>query len=223
MELLVIVGVFFLLCAVFFIRTVSKKKAVDKAVDVDKDDSYAFEAIGALFTAAERSFYGVLTQSLKDNYVLLGKVRVADIIKPQGNLNRSEWQTAFNQISRKHIDFVICDKDNLSILCAIELNDSSHNKADRAQRDAFLSRALSSANIPFVEFTAKRSYVIRDIQNELHQFLAQQSSQTPSADTKICPCCSSQLVERVSKRGKNQGNTFWGCSAYPKCRYVEES
>jgi restriction system protein len=35
-----------------------------------------------------------------------------------------------------------------------------------------------------------------------------------------CPKCGSDLVERVSKRGENAGNTFMGCSSFPKCRYV---
>ena len=36
-----------------------------------------------------------------------------------------------------------------------------------------------------------------------------------------CPRCGSELVERQAKRGANAGNTFLGCSAFPKCRYTE--
>ncbi|WP_237718815.1 hypothetical protein [Shewanella baltica] len=27
---------------------------------------------------------------------------------------------------------------------------------------------------------------------------------------------------RETKRGENKGKQFWGCSAFPKCRSVEE-
>ncbi len=37
----------------------------------------------------------------------------------------------------------------------------------------------------------------------------------------ICPRCGSELVERQAKRGINAGNTFLGCSSFPKCRYSE--
>ena len=37
----------------------------------------------------------------------------------------------------------------------------------------------------------------------------------------VCPRCGSELVERKAKRGKNAGNTFFGCSAFPKCRYTQ--
>lgn len=36
-----------------------------------------------------------------------------------------------------------------------------------------------------------------------------------------CPRCGSELVERQVKRGTNAGNTFLGCSSFPKCRYTE--
>ncbi len=28
------------------------------------------------------------------------------------------------------------------------------------------------------------------------------------------------MVRRVAKRGKNEGNEFWGCSTFPKCRSI---
>lgn len=37
----------------------------------------------------------------------------------------------------------------------------------------------------------------------------------------VCPRCGSELVERQAKRGANAGNTFLGCSAFPKCRHTE--
>ena len=32
-----------------------------------------------------------------------------------------------------------------------------------------------------------------------------------------CPKCHGEMVERVAKRGLNQGQTFFGCSKFPKC------
>lgn len=36
----------------------------------------------------------------------------------------------------------------------------------------------------------------------------------------ICPRCGNPLVLRQAKRGQNAGNSFYGCSAFPKCRYT---
>ncbi|MBQ6320235.1 MAG: NERD domain-containing protein [Lachnospiraceae bacterium] len=37
----------------------------------------------------------------------------------------------------------------------------------------------------------------------------------------VCPKCGSKLVLRVAKKGENAGNQFYGCSAFPKCRYTQ--
>ncbi len=36
-----------------------------------------------------------------------------------------------------------------------------------------------------------------------------------------CPRCGGQLVLRVAKKGANTGNQFYGCSNYPKCKYMK--
>jgi restriction system protein len=36
----------------------------------------------------------------------------------------------------------------------------------------------------------------------------------------ICPRCGSPMVKRVAKKGKNAGEPFWGCSAFPQCRVI---
>ena len=41
-----------------------------------------------------------------------------------------------------------------------------------------------------------------------------------SSPTAPCPKCGSGLVERTAKRGPNAGNSFLGCSNFPKCRYT---
>jgi restriction system protein len=38
--------------------------------------------------------------------------------------------------------------------------------------------------------------------------------------TRSCPKCGNDLVLRTAKKGDNKGNQFYGCSAFPKCRYI---
>ena len=38
--------------------------------------------------------------------------------------------------------------------------------------------------------------------------------------TPACPRCNSEMIKRVAKKGLNQGQTFFGCSQFPKCRGV---
>jgi len=41
-------------------------------------------------------------------------------------------------------------------------------------------------------------------------------------NTKSCAKCGSDMVLRKATKGKNTGNKFWGCGAFPKCRNVAE-
>jgi hypothetical protein len=51
-----------------------------------------------------------------------------------------------------------------------------------------------------------------------HQEKAFYSASSPN--TPICPQCGAFLEVRTAKNGRNAGSRFWGCSAFPKCRYT---
>ncbi len=106
------------------------------------------------FSAAERSFFEVLTRLLP-RHTVFAKVRLADVVRvPKGI---SEWRAHHNRIDRKHLDFVICDTDLVPVL-AVELDDSSHDLPRRQEQDDFVDRALAAAGFPIVHVRARRGY-----------------------------------------------------------------
>ena len=42
------------------------------------------------------------------------------------------------------------------------------------------------------------------------------------ASATLCPRCGSRLVLRTARKGANAGGQFYGCSAFPKCRHVQQ-
>jgi restriction system protein len=40
---------------------------------------------------------------------------------------------------------------------------------------------------------------------------------------KICPQCGGKLELRVARQGSHAGQQFWGCSNFPKCKYIENA
>ena len=121
----------------------------------------------SFLTPAERSFIGVLEQAVGSNRRVFAKVRVADVITPEKGLSRSDWQSAFNRISKKHFDYVLCDPNTLKVREVVELNDSSHKAPDRRKRDEFLRIACDSASLKLVTIKAARSYVVRDVREKI--------------------------------------------------------
>ena len=41
------------------------------------------------------------------------------------------------------------------------------------------------------------------------------------SDNLVCPKCGSKLVLRTARKGANSGNQFYGCSAFPNCRFIK--
>ena len=39
--------------------------------------------------------------------------------------------------------------------------------------------------------------------------------------SRICPHCGAPLILRTAQKGTRAGKQFYGCSAFPKCRYIE--
>ena len=128
---------------------------------------FPYEKTSALFSSAERSFLGVLEQALGAQHRVMGKVRLADVISVCKGLNGGARQTAFNRIQSKHLDFVVCNPNDLTVQYAIELDDQSHDRAKRQGRDEFVDKALQAAGVPIFHFSAKRSYAVAEIQKTL--------------------------------------------------------
>ena len=183
--------------------------------------SSPYELRGPLFTPAERSFLGVLNSVLKEDVHIFGKVRVADILTTIKGMNPSNRQKAFNKISAKHFDFVLCKKNDLSVICVVELNDKSHAAKKRKERDAFLEKACEAASLPLVQIPAKAGYSLDEVKRQLAPYVPSLQITQLEGKSKECPKCNSTMVVRIAQKGEHKDKHFWGCSTYPKCRYTE--
>jgi hypothetical protein len=145
--------------AIFIIVTIaSKGKEKTKRIIL-------FRQRDALFTAAERSFLGVLDQASAGRYRVFGKVRIADVIAPAKGLDKSTWTSVFNRIKAKHFDFVLCDSQTLKVKAVIELNDKSHTSRRRVERDELVGRACADAGLALRMVKAKRSYSLEAVKH----------------------------------------------------------
>jgi hypothetical protein len=183
---------------------------------------------------AERSFYRVLQQAVGRGGVVFAKVRLADLLAPAGGFGNEGYQAAFNRISAKHVDFVICGPEDLVPRLAIELDDASHRQATRQERDAFIDAACRTAGLPLMRIPAQRDYAMQQLRTELAAYLdlVPQGPRTqelparpelaaaaaaPTGGIPTCPRCGAPMVQRTGKSGALAGKAFWGCSTFPNC------
>ncbi len=176
-------------------------------------------------SAGELSFYRVLSAAIGDRAVICPKVNLADIFfvaRPNEN------QGYRNKIDRKHVDFLICDPTTMRPLCGIELDDSSHARRDRQDRDEFVDQVFEVAGLPLVRVPAKGSYSPAGLLELLEPHFSGKPifrSVAPSATTGTpdCPKCGVSMVERVAKTGQNAGKQFWGCRNFPRCKEIVQA
>ncbi len=90
-----------------------------------------------LLSPSELEAYKVLKNTLPQGYVVFPQVNL-DKIFDINDANRS--YTPRNKIDRKSVDFVVFEEQNLKPALAIELDDPSHLRYDRQQRDFFVNQ-----------------------------------------------------------------------------------
>jgi hypothetical protein len=60
-----------------------------------------------------------------------------------------------------------------------------------------------------------------DIEIASNNVQTENLSQVQVSETKLCPKCGSTLILRKATKGQYIGRQFYGCSNYPKCKYIE--
>jgi len=126
---------------------------------------YSFQAKQHILTRAEQNFYKILSQGLSSQFIILMKVRVADVLQPATSISKSERASSFNQIKSKHFDFLLCSQNTYEIIAAVELDDRHHKRVDRKKRDTFLDAPCESASFPLIRITARQIYSAQEIKS----------------------------------------------------------
>jgi len=168
---------------------------------------------------AEASFYHVLKSMLGERLTICPKVSLAELFFVANGESYKTWQ---NKIDRKRIDFLLCQPQTLKPVLAIELDDSSHRRADRQERDAFIEQVFAAAGLPLVRVPVRANYNTRELAS-LFQAATQPRpddapKEIPSGQVPTCPKCGIPMVRRTATRGNTPGRQFWGCANYPQCR-----
>lgn len=200
----------------------------------------SYEKKASVFNQAQTKIFKALQTALNNDYILLARVNVADVLSIGASQHMHAMQAAQKNIADKYFDFLVCDKHNLSALCAIMVSDSL---------DSLLVTVCEAAHLPLARFKIQAAYdssVIRaSILNALglSEIIPVQTNESvfenkesaleirdePEPAKKVdlvasgitlelCPQCSAVMVKRKAKSGAAAGQLFWICSAYPKCR-----
>lgn len=134
----------------FFASNSSEKE------EVKKKPLYKYNRKDFLISRPEHEFFNILVEILGNKYNIFSQVHLPTILDHK--IKGQTWKAAFSHINGKSVDFVICDKAYIKPLLAIELDDKSHDRLDRIERDSEVERILEEAGMPLVRFGNNGSF-----------------------------------------------------------------
>ena len=101
-------------------------------------------------TTPEQVLFFRLVEALP-GHIVLAQVQLSRFL---GVKKGEKFHTWNNRINRKSVDFLVCSKD-ATVVAAIELDDTTHDKPSRVKADADKDRAIKDAGLRIVRFHVK--------------------------------------------------------------------
>jgi very-short-patch-repair endonuclease len=139
----------FLAIVIVFIVFVLLRMAAAKKKGAETSGQPPYFKKKTLLDEKEQVLFHRLIEALPEHYVM-AQVRLADLV---GIKKGENWQSWFNKVSRKSVDFVICNKSFVVLAC-VELDGKTHEQEDRQKADDTKDEALRTAGIPIVRIGA---------------------------------------------------------------------
>lgn len=160
---------------------------------------------GTLMTNAEKQLYHFMSNYLdsRDKIAIFPKVRLADLIEVDSKLTLD--RSAFYKISSKHVDYVICEKNTLNVICVVELDDFYHEREDRKQHDLFVMQALYTAGIQTVRIKVPIKTIVKSDLDYLDYVI----------NSYVAPECAYDNCKMIPQTNNRDHHRFWSC---PLCR-----
>ncbi len=130
-----------------------------------KKSNYRYYAKSYIMTQREGEFFKTLNEVLGSKWYVVPQVHLSALLNHK--VKGQNWKGAFQHINGKSVDFVLLSKETTKPICAIELDDSSHDRTDRSARDDEVERIFKQANIPLARFRKTDNLSRQDIVNTI--------------------------------------------------------
>lgn len=141
------------------------------AVSQKAKPAYQYKQKNFIMTRAEHECFDSLMAAVGSEYHIFPQVHLASIV--DSKVKGQNWNAAFRHINQKSVDFVLCDKAYISPKLAIELDDKTHERADRVERDSEVERILVAAGLPLLRINNTGSFNSQELLEKINNLIKQ--------------------------------------------------
>ncbi len=152
----------------------------------DNSFPFPFDKKATVFTPAEKNFQNLLEQAIGGDYRIINRVKLSDIVTIRNGVSARASQTAVSNADNKYLDFVICEKNTMKLLGAIDLVDTQ-GRGYKVKKDWFVSGALEAAAIPHLRIKVKSNYTLEEIRACIKNRILGNTKPEPKVKGRVIP------------------------------------
>lgn len=137
--------------------------------------------------------------------------------------------SVINRYNVNPVVTAICNQSQENLLSAEEISNiynklypcTQIDETTKAQHVTNIHNKINPTPVQQVDVPEDITQTNNDI-SEHPSTVSQETENIATTSQEIkCPKCGADLIIRTATKGANAGKQFYGCSNYPKCRYIE--
>lgn len=114
-----------------------------------------------LLSAWERRALLSIRAQVPTGFYICPQVRLADMLHINAQ-DALSGKVALSKVASKSVDFAIVELATGNVVLVVELDDKTHDRPDRRERDVFVNAVLDRSGIPIRRFRPSTAIQIRD-------------------------------------------------------------
>ncbi len=157
-NLIILLGL--ILIGMFVFQIIQKSASTE-----DKKKIYQYKKKDFFLSRAEHECYDALIKAVGNDFHIFAQVHLPTIV--DNKVVGQNWRGAFRHINEKSVDFVLFDKAYIAPKLVIELDDRTHEREDRIERDKEVERILQDADLPLLRLGNHGSFNVDELKQKI--------------------------------------------------------
>lgn len=129
--------------------------------------SFPFKRRSQLYTPVERNFLELLEKSVGHEFRVLCRVRLSELLSVRQGTAQKHSKAAISKAVGKQLDFVLCSKQTMDPILAIDLVHQKGKEGYKSHKDWFVSGSLDAAKVAHMRIKVKSGYTVSEVRDSI--------------------------------------------------------
>ncbi|UBO72814.1 DUF2726 domain-containing protein [Aeromonas rivuli] len=131
-----------------------------------------------LMTSERHREFAALQALLQGEVQLFTHVRLKDVLLPGKGVGKGKWQKQLASMGDRQFDYLLCDPEDLSLVCAVERLAPGQGKR-RPSRDRWLQQLCERADLPLLLLVGQEAADLDELREQVQALLLAEDALDP--------------------------------------------